>query len=54
MQLSEEDVFQILEFLEKYSFDYLRFEKGDLKIIVNKKGNESDFVQISKSKVIGQ
>ena len=51
MQLSDEDVFQILKIVEQFSLDFFQLEMGDLKIIVNKGGNESDFAQIPKSKV---
>lgn len=51
MELSEEDVFQILRIIEKSSFDFFQIEMEDLKIVVNK-GVDSEFTQIRNLKPV--
>ena len=51
MELSEEDVFQILKIIEKSSFDFFQIEMEDLKIVVNK-GVDSEFTQIKNLKPV--
>ena len=38
MELTEDDVLQILNLIEKSSFDFLQIELGDLKLTVSKSG----------------
>lgn len=38
MELTEDDVLEILNLLEKSSFDFLQLQMGDLKLVVSKSG----------------
>lgn len=38
MELTEDDVLQILNLIEKSNFDFLKLDLGDLKLIVSKSG----------------
>jgi biotin carboxyl carrier protein len=39
MELTEEDVLQILNLIEKSTFDFVQIELGDLKLVVSKSGH---------------
>ena len=45
MDLTEEDVIQILQFMAASDFGELHLEMGDLKIIVNKRGGSSPGIE---------
>lgn len=47
MDLSEDDVIQILTFMDESKFDELHLEMGDLKLVVSKRGSGS-LVEASK------
>ncbi len=40
MDLTEDDVLEILNLIEKSNFDFLQLEMGDLKLVVSKSGSE--------------
>jgi acetyl-CoA carboxylase biotin carboxyl carrier protein len=48
MDLTEDDVLQILNLIDKSSFDFLQLELGDLKLTVSKVGNPPS-VSVEKS-----
>ena len=45
MELTEDEVIQILKLIEESSFDELNLTMGDIKLVVKKKTNASDYTE---------
>lgn len=54
MDLNEDDVIQIIRYLDESNFNELRLQLGDLKIVVNRTGSVAPLPEIEDTPTIGQ